>query len=124
MDVGAVYELPDHRRHLAVDERGVGLRTTCHLDRGFVNLSLWSDGRCVHTFHLTPIEAGRLVGFLASVLADGVPEPGLGSPVEAVPASSEPLWHDATAQRLSDRLKGVRCDLAEVLDRAARRLRP
>ncbi|HWK90612.1 MAG TPA: amino acid permease, partial [Longimicrobium sp.] len=35
---------------------------------GFVNLSLWSDDRCVQTFHLTPAEAGRLVGFLAGVL--------------------------------------------------------
>ena len=83
MDAGVVYELPDHRRHLAVDERGVGLRATCYLDRGFVNLSLWSDGRCVQTFHMTPVEAGRFVGFLASVLADAVPELGPGSPVEA-----------------------------------------
>ena len=124
MDAGPVYELPDHRRHLAVDERGVGLRATWHGDRGFVVLSLWSDGRCVQTFHLTPVEAGRFVGFLATVLADAVPAPVLGSPVEAVPMSPERSWHDAMAQRLRVGLKDVRGDVADLLEGAARRLRP
>ena len=69
MDAGAVYHLPGYSRHLALDERGVGLRATWHAEHGFVNLSLWSGNRCVQTFHLTPVEAGRLVGFLAGVLA-------------------------------------------------------
>ena len=69
MDSGAVRQLPVLPRHFALDERGVGLRATWHAEHGFVNLSLWSDDHCVQTFHLTPAEAGRLVGFLAGVLA-------------------------------------------------------
>ena len=76
MDSGAVHHLPVRPRHLALDERGVGLRATWHADRGFVNLSLWSGDRCVQTFHLAPAEAGRLVGFLTGVLVDAVREPG------------------------------------------------
>lgn len=75
METGAVYQLPVHRRHLAIDERGIGLRATWHFELGLVNLSLWRDDRCVETFHMTPAEAGRLVGFLASGLADAVPKP-------------------------------------------------
>lgn len=87
MDAGAVYQLPVQPRHFALDERGVGLRATWHPDRGFVNVSLWSGNRCVQTFHLTPVEAGRLVGFLAGVLTDAVPEPAHPS---AVAVGSEP----------------------------------
>lgn len=68
MDAEAVYELPVGR-HLAVDERGVGLRATWRLDRGFVNISLWRDDVCVEAF-LTPAAAAELVGFLARGLAD------------------------------------------------------
>jgi hypothetical protein len=57
-------------RILAVDERGIGLRATWHLERGFINLSMWRDDTCVETFHLTPTDAARLVGFLTSGLAD------------------------------------------------------
>lgn len=57
-------------RILAVDERGIGMRATWHLERGFINLSLWRDDRCVETFHLTPSDAARLVGFLTEGLAD------------------------------------------------------
>ena len=87
MDAGAVYELPVHPRHLALDERGVGLRATWHPDHGFVNVSLWSGDRCVQTFHLTAVEAGRLIGFLAGVLADAVPEPVRPSAIAAVDPS-------------------------------------
>jgi hypothetical protein len=55
-------------RLLAVDERGVGLRATWHLDRGFLNVSLWRDDVCVETFHLTPNEAARLAAFIADGL--------------------------------------------------------
>ena len=72
METGAVYRLPVQGRHFVVDERGIGLRATWHLDRGFVNLSLWRNESCVETFHLTPSEAGRLVGFLANGLAEAV----------------------------------------------------
>lgn len=55
-------------RLLAVDERGVGLRATWHLDRGFLNLSLWRDDVCVETFHLDPRDATRLAAFIADGL--------------------------------------------------------
>ena len=57
-------------RMLAVDERGVGLRATWRLDRGFLNVSLWRDDVCVETFHLTPNDAARLAAFLAEGLFD------------------------------------------------------
>src|SRR3954451_22688635 len=57
-------------RILAIDERGIGMRCTWHLERGFINLSLWRDDTCVETFHLTPADAANLVSFLASGLAD------------------------------------------------------
>lgn len=114
MDPGAVYHLPVQPRHFALDERGVGLRATWHADHGFVNVSLWTGNRCVQTFHLTPIEAGRLVGFLAAVLAEAVPERGHPSAV----AQSE-----GEASRWLYRLGGIRRELARTLDRAARRLR-
>jgi hypothetical protein len=69
MAVEAVGTLPTGR-HLATDERGVGLRATWRLDHGFINLSLWRDGVCVETFHLTPSAAADLVGFLVDGLAD------------------------------------------------------
>ena len=57
-------------RILAVDERGIGLRCTWHLERGFINLSLWRDDTCVETFHLSPNDAASLVSFLTAGLAD------------------------------------------------------
>jgi hypothetical protein len=55
-------------RLLAVDERGIGMRATWHLERGFLNVSLWRDDVCVETFHLTPNEAARLAAFIADGL--------------------------------------------------------
>ena len=124
MDTGAVRHLPVHGRHLAIDERGIGMRATWHLDRGFVNLSLWRDDRCVETFHLTPVEAGRLIGFLAKGLADALPAPMRSSAVAPVPASAEPVGHDPVTTRVSDCLGHLRAGLAEALDRGAARLRP
>jgi hypothetical protein len=123
METGAVHQLPVGR-HFALDERGIGLRATWHMERGFVNLSLWRDDRCVETFHLTPVEAGRLIGFLARGLADAVPPQAERAPVALAPAPAGPCGHDSVATRLSDRLAYVRRDLAEALDRAAARLRP
>lgn len=121
MDAGAVYQLPAHPRHFALDERGVGLRATWHADRGFVNVSLWSENRCVQTFHLTPVEAGRLIGFLAQVLGDAVGDPSRPPAVAAVP---EPGRDAGDPHRWSDRLGALRREVAATLDRAARRLRP
>ena len=81
MDSAALRRAGPPTRHLALDERGVGLRATWHLERGFVNVSLWRDDHCVETFHLTPPEAGRLVGFLVDGMAAAVPPPA----VRAVP---------------------------------------
>jgi hypothetical protein len=64
-----VTHLPSDRL-LALDEREVGLRATWHLDRGFVNLSIWQDDRCTGTFHLSIGDAARLVGFLVDGLSE------------------------------------------------------
>lgn len=69
MDADGVRNLPVGR-HLAVDERGVGLRATWRLDQGFVNLSFWRDDTCVETFHLDPTAAAGLISFLVQGLAD------------------------------------------------------
>jgi hypothetical protein len=118
MDTGELRVAPVLPRHFAVDERGVGLRATWHPKHGFVNVSLWNGDRCVQTFRLTPIEAGRLVGYLAGVLAEAVPAPH--SHLAAVP---EPAEHDDVVAR-TDPVSAVRRQVAVALDRAARRLRP
>ena len=117
MDSGAVRHLPGLPRHFALDERGVGLRATWHSAHGFVNLSLWSGDHCVQTFHLTPAEAGRLVGFLAGVLAGAVPEPAPAPP-------HRPALAAVPEAPATSRLSALRGDIAELLDTAARRLRP
>jgi len=124
VDAGAAYELPVRGRHFAIDERGIGLRATWRLDRGFVNLSLWRDDICVETFHLTPGQAGRLVGFLVSGLADAVPDPGHGHPAGVTPLVGRQPQHDGIATRQPSSLTSLRHHLAEVIDRAATRLRP
>lgn len=124
MDTSAAYQLPVRRRHLALDERGIGLRATWHLELGFVNVSLWRDDRCVETFHLTPAEAARLVDFLVSGLAGAVPEPNR-APLVAVAESTEeqPVGANRALNRLSGSLARLRRDLAETLDHAAAQLR-
>jgi hypothetical protein len=67
--VGEVRQLPAGRA-LFVDERGVGLRATWHLERGIVNLSIWREDRCVETFWLPVADVGRLVSFLVGGLSD------------------------------------------------------
>lgn len=76
-------------RILALDERGIGLRCTWHLERGFINLSLWRDDTCVETFHLAPADAADLVSFLVTGLAEAVTAPG----TTAAPAPApQPTW--------------------------------
>ena len=118
MDAAPVYQWPGRRRHLAVDERGIGLRATWHLDRGFVNVSLWRDDRCVETFHLTPTEAARLVDFLVSGMAGAVPEPRASSLVAVAPSAGS-----VPTTRLSGSLATLRRELAATLDRVAAQLR-
>jgi hypothetical protein len=62
-------------RLFVVDDEGRGLRATWRPDRGFINLSIWRDRRCVETFHLTPADAGQLIGFMAGALTAAVPMP-------------------------------------------------
>lgn len=59
-----------------VDDEGRGLRATWRPARGFINLSLWREHRCVETFHLSPADAGQLIGFVAEALTADVPPPG------------------------------------------------
>jgi hypothetical protein len=53
-----------------MDERGVGLRATWRLDRGFINLGIWRGDLCIETFHLSPADAGRFVSFVVEGLAE------------------------------------------------------
>ena len=108
----APFELPTRTRHLAVDERGVGLRATMRLERGFVNLSLWNKDVCAQTFHLTPAEASRLVAFLVEGLARAVPEP------EPAPAALT-----VATEPPAPAPPGYRKRLADVLEQAAAQLR-
>ena len=105
----APFALPTRTRHLAVDERGIGLRATMRLERGFVNPSLWNKDVCAQTFHLTPAEASRLVGFLVEGLARAVPEPEPAPLAVAVEDAATPA--------------GYRQRLADVLEQAAAQLR-
>ena len=124
VESGVVYQLPVQRRHFVVDERGIGLRATWHLDRGFVNVSLWRDDRCVETFHLTPAEAGRLIGFLASGLGDAVSAQAPSPLVSAVPAPADPLPRESVVSQLPELLQRIRRDVAEALARVAARIDP
>lgn len=120
MEQGAVHELPVGRL-LSLDERGVGLRLTWRLDKGFVNLSLWRDDVCVETFHLHPGEAARLVSFLVQGLAEATTSSVAASPV-LLPVEEAPA-----ATPLRDRLDAAvavaRARAAAALEAAAARLR-
>jgi hypothetical protein len=110
--VVAPFESPSRIRHLAIDERGIGLRATWRLELGFVNVSLWRHDVCVETFRLTPAEASRLVGFLVEGLARAVPEPAVAEP----PALALAVAPAPDARRPRELL-------AEALERGAARLR-
>ncbi len=105
----APFEVPGRTRHLAVDERGTGLRATWRLELGFINLSLWRHDVCVETFRLTPTEASRLVAFLVEGLAGAVPAPAPALAEAPAPAAAPAA--------------GRRGRLAGVLEHAAERLR-
>jgi hypothetical protein len=65
--LAAVQDLPVGRVTL-MDEQGLGLRATWHLERGFVNLSMWREDHCSETFRLSIADAARLTGFLVDGL--------------------------------------------------------
>ena len=118
------YELPVGR-HLAVDERGIGLRATWRLDHGFINLSLWRQGRCVETFHLTPAAAAELIGFLAKGLADATTVATMAR-LAAIDAARrpEPSAADRVVNRTRTVSRSVRTRAARALGRAADRIDP
>lgn len=69
MSIAEVYELPTGRV-LFSDDRGQVLRATWHLDRGFVNLSVWKYDRCTETFQLSLSDSAQLVAFLVEGLSE------------------------------------------------------
>lgn len=69
MSIAEVYELPAGRV-LFNDDEGRVLRATWHLDRGFVNLSVWNYDRCTETFRLSLSDSAQLVAFLVEGLSD------------------------------------------------------
>jgi hypothetical protein len=107
-------------RWLAVDERGTGLRATWRPAHGFVNLSVWREERCVETFHLSPIEAGRLISFLVRGLTAAVPTPSTTGLTLVGDAPQGAILGTTAA---TSRWRGARGRLAGVLEDAAQRLR-
>lgn len=87
-------------RILAVDDRGIGMRATWHLERGFINLSLWRQDVCVETFHLSPTDAAKLVSFLVTGLAEVVEAPAPRLEVAPPP----PSWWVRLRRELARRL--------------------
>lgn len=108
-------------RHLACDEQGVGLRATWRPHLGFVNLSLWRNDRCVETFHLTPVEAAKLVGFLVNSLASVAPEPRPMSVLRPVEPERSGSDHHRRLRALTQTLRG---GTADRLEQVVERLRP
>lgn len=109
-------------RLMASDERGVGLRVTWRPALGFVNLSLWSDQRCVETFHLSPHQAADLIAFLASSLASVAPGPQVVSALRPVPPVT--VRRTTVASEVAGSVRALRERGALRLEDVARRLRP
>lgn len=74
--VGELHHLKVGREWF-LDDQGHGMRVTWHLERGFVNLSLWRDDTCRETFHLPLGEVSRVVGVLVAGL-EAAASSGLG----------------------------------------------
>lgn len=120
MDAEAVPELP-LGRHLAVDDRGVGLRATWRLDQGFLNLSLWRGDVCVETFHLTPGGAAELMAFLARGLADATV---IATMAAVRPIRPGPPPRRRVAPAVARIERRVRAAVAAGLEAGASRVRP
>jgi hypothetical protein len=71
--VGEVHHLPLSGREFFIATDGSVLRTTWHVDRGLVNLSVWRGDRCTETFQLARVDAARLISHLADGLASVTP---------------------------------------------------
>jgi hypothetical protein len=120
MESGLAYQLPVGR-HLAVDERGVGLRATWRLDHGFINLSLWREGTCVETFHLTPAAAAELIAFLSRGLADAT---AIAAMAHLTALDDAGRARPSVADRVNATTRSLRARLARGLGAAAERLDP
>lgn len=98
------------------------LRTTWHAERGFFNVSLWRDNRCVETFHLSLPAAAELIAFVVDNLAG--PRDRERVPPGQVLVSEVVAWREAapvgTRQVLATR---ARRRLADLLEQAATALR-
>lgn len=108
--------------HLVVDERGVGMRATWRLDRGFVNVSLWKDDSCVETFHLDPGAAADLIGFLVQGLADATTR-GAMAPIRAI-GLAEPSHRNNVALTVRSAVRWMRAGVAADLAALASRIHP
>ncbi|CAN5814965.1 hypothetical protein BH24ACT3_BH24ACT3_12640 [soil metagenome] len=122
MAAEGVHDLPVGR-HFTVDGRGVGLRATWRLDRGFVNLSLWRGDSCVETFHLTPAAAADLITFLARGLADAAGIATMAT-VRAIDDRGESGRRQRVASTLTAKGLVLRARLAGALVAAASRIDP
>jgi hypothetical protein len=73
--MGDVRRLP-RQQLVLVDERGVALRATWHLELGLVVLSVWHGDACTASFRLPIAEAPQLSRFLAGISDDLLDEAG------------------------------------------------
>ena len=86
--VGEVHHLSVLGRQFFIDDTGTVLRASWHLDRGFVNLSVWRGDRCTETFQLSVQDAARLIGYLADGLSTGASNAAASFDSSAATASS------------------------------------
>ena len=121
--VGAMHEqLPDLLgRHIAIDERGIGLRATWRPAHGFINVSLWRDSECVETFHLAPDDAGELIAFLGRSLA--MTTPRASAPGLRLVNAPEPK-RESVRQSIARITTRVRTSASDLLAATAARVRP
>jgi hypothetical protein len=105
MSIAEVYELPAGRV-LFNDDQGRVLRATWHLDRGFVNLSVWNYDRCTETFRLSLSDSAQLVAFLVEGLSDAT-----SRLLHAVTPSTSPE-PSAKATSVSSRVRSSRTRVA------------
>lgn len=105
MSIAEVYELPVGRV-LFSDDQGRVLRATWHLDRGFVNLSVWNLDRCTETFQLSISDCAQFVAFLVDGLSDAT------SRLLHAVTSSTPTKLPEARSSLATRLRSSRARLS------------
>ena len=99
--MGEVHQLPLSGREFFIATDGSVLRTTWHVDRDLVNLSVWRGDRCTETFQLARVDAARLIAHLADGLASVAPAPVAERGARRAPTA----WTRTTAglRRMVDR---------------------